>query len=192
VGGAYVKGDDLGISLTTEASNTAKVGKYPIVVSWNENPNYTAKLIDGTYTITKTGVKVTASGYNGVYDGKGHSIAVNAEPADEVTVYYGTEALTADNYKTAGDTANPSFEDVGTYTVYYYAKSVGYEPQPVSGKQTISITPAPLTVSAEDQTKVYKDSDPELTYTVDGLIGEDIVTGTPTRETGENAGSYAI
>lgn len=46
-------GDDLGITLTTTASETANAGTYPITVSWNENANYTATLTDGAYVIAK-------------------------------------------------------------------------------------------------------------------------------------------
>ena len=55
-----------------------------------------------------------------------------------------------------------------------------------------SITPATLTVTAEAKSKGYGDDDPELTYTSDGLIGSDAITGALTRETGENVGTYPI
>ena len=53
VSGAYVKGDDLGITLSTDAKKD-KLGKYAIKVAWNKNPNYTATLKDGTYTVKKS------------------------------------------------------------------------------------------------------------------------------------------
>ena len=51
VSGAYVEGDDLGVTLSTDADQD-KVGTYPITVSWNQNPNYEAVLIDGEYKVT--------------------------------------------------------------------------------------------------------------------------------------------
>ena len=49
--GDYIDGDALGVSLSTKASKTAKPGSYEILISWNNNPNYTAALEKGTYTI---------------------------------------------------------------------------------------------------------------------------------------------
>ena len=50
--GDYVEGDDLGIALSTDA-NLSTPGTYPIKVSWNENPNYEATLVDGEYQVTE-------------------------------------------------------------------------------------------------------------------------------------------
>ena len=50
--GAYVEGDDLGIVLSTDADLTTP-GTYPITVSWNENPNYEATLVNGEYQVTE-------------------------------------------------------------------------------------------------------------------------------------------
>ena len=52
VTGAYVSGDNLGITASTTVKKTSKPGKYKISVSWNKDPNYTATLKNGTYTIT--------------------------------------------------------------------------------------------------------------------------------------------
>ena len=66
----------------------------------------------------------------------------------------------------------------------------------VEGTAVLTINRAPLTVTAEDKTKVYGDADPEFTYTVSGIIsGEtvnDAVTGALTRILEENVGTYEI
>ena len=51
VSGAYVKGDDLGIRLSTAADKN-RSGTYEIRIAWNNDPNYDAKLIKGKYTVT--------------------------------------------------------------------------------------------------------------------------------------------
>ena len=56
VSGAYVKGDDLGVKLSTAAKKTAP-GTTAIKVSWNNNPNYEAKLVNGKYTVKKENTK---------------------------------------------------------------------------------------------------------------------------------------
>lgn len=82
-----------------------------------------------------------------------------------------------------------SWTEVGTYS---------YKIEPFGGNFTDSasapfeITPAPLTVTAEAKSKTYGDADPELTYKVDGLKPRDNITGSLTREIGENVGSYDI
>ena len=59
-----------------------------------------------------------------------------------------------------------------------------------------TIAKAPLTVTADAKIKSYGDEDPTLTYTAEGLLGGDTLTGALTgalsREEGENVGSYAI
>lgn len=57
---------------------------------------------------------------------------------------------------------------------------------------TLTVNPAPLTVSANAQSKVYGNADPALTYTSSGLLFTDTLTGSLSRVAGENVGSYAI
>ena len=56
----------------------------------------------------------------------------------------------------------------------------------------LEITPAPVTVKADDKTKLTDAVDPELTATVTGLIGDDKVAYELTREKGETVGAYKI
>jgi len=56
----------------------------------------------------------------------------------------------------------------------------------------VTIEKATVTVTADAKSKPYGDADPTLTYTSEGLLGDDVLTGALTREEGENAGSYAI
>ena len=56
VSGAYVKSDDLGVKLSTAAKKN-KAGTTAIKVSWNGDPNYEAKLVNGKYTVKKENTK---------------------------------------------------------------------------------------------------------------------------------------
>ena len=141
VSGAYVTGDELGVTLSTAATKTSVVGEYPINVNWNENPNYAATLVNGKYTITKTGLAVTAADYSGVYDGAAHGITVDVGSSDAV-VYYSETELTADNYSTSGSTTAVTYTDAGEYTVYFYVISGNYAPDTVSGSKTVTISKA--------------------------------------------------
>jgi uncharacterized repeat protein (TIGR02543 family) len=55
-----------------------------------------------------------------------------------------------------------------------------------------SIAAAPVTVTAENASKVYGDADPELTYTSSGLVGSDAFSGALSRVAGEAVGTYEI
>ena len=60
---------------------------------------------------------------------------------------------------------------------------------PVKG---FRINPKPITIKADNLTKVEGDKDPELTYTVDGLVAGDAMKGALAREAGEDPGTYKI
>ena len=56
----------------------------------------------------------------------------------------------------------------------------------------VTVTSAEVSIVADNNEKVYGEEDPELTATVDGLIGKDQVEYTVEREEGEDAGTYEI
>ncbi len=94
----------------------------------------------------------------------------------------------------SGALARAAGENAGVYLISLGSVSAGvnYELQYESAELTID--KAPLTVAADAKTKVYGESDPELTYSISGgeLIGEDVLSGALTRVAGENAGVYLI
>ena len=193
VGGDYAEGDELGITAVTTATDTSATGVYPITLSWNENPNYNAEITDGTYTITKTDLKVTASAYSGTYDGGEHSITVDVEGNTEAVVYYSdTTELTIDNYNAAGSLAAPTRKNAGKTTVYYVVLAGNYNPDPVRGSKDITIAPKAATVTADDKSKVYGEDDVDLTAVVSGTVGEEKPDYTLSRAAGEKAGEYTI
>ena len=85
--------------------------------------------------------------------------------------------------------------NVGSYDIDLYILNDGnngnnYNVTLHSGKLTI--IPKNITVTADTQTKVYGEADPELTYQVNGLVGDDMLAGSLEREAGEDVGEYAI
>ena len=204
VSGDYVEGDELNIELSTTATNTSPIGEYDIVASYS-NDNYDATLVKGKYTITKADLTTSATGYSGKYDGEAHSISVDVGDSDAV-VYYGTEELTTENYKTAGSTTNPAYTDAGEYTVYYYIATGNYDPQPVSGSKVVKIdkadptvtqpTAKELTANGEAQELVNAGSteDGKIVYALgtdkDTAPAEDAYSETV--PTGKDAGTYYV
>jgi hypothetical protein len=63
-----------------------------------------------------------------------------------------------------------------------------------SASQSVTVNPRPVTVTADPQTKVFTEVDPELTYQItDGsLVFGDEFTGALTRDPGEIVGEYAL
>ena len=55
-----------------------------------------------------------------------------------------------------------------------------------------TVTAKALTVAAVPKTKVYGETDPALTYTSDGLVNGDTLTGSLSRAVGTAVGTYAI
>ena len=58
---------------------------------------------------------------------------------------------------------------------------------------TVTVAPKEITVTADNQKKIAGEADPVLTYTADGLVGEDTLSGiTVKRKAGEKVGTYTV
>ena len=134
--------------------------------------------------LKQSGLTVTASGYDEAYDGAEHTVTATPNITDGTTVEY-----SVDNGANWSETA-PSRKDVGTTTVKVRAANDAYFD--ASADAVLTVTPKALTVTANAVSKTFGEDDPELTFSVDGLVKDDSVTGTPEREAGENVGTYAI
>ena len=87
--------------------------------------------------------------------------------------------------------------DCGFYEVSLEGATFTYDDPEVDAHFVLNngflkITPAPVTVTANEAAKNEGEADPELTATVIGLFGEDAIEYTLTREPGEEIGEYAI
>ena len=159
------------------------VGTYNVSYTITAGDNYTD--VTGTYTFTiKEGtLTLTGADYNGVYDGKAHTITVTA-PEDTVITYSETE--NGEYSETA-----PTLTDAGTKTVYWKVEKFGYATE--TGSNTIAITKKAVTITIDAKSKSIGDTDPEFTATVNDLVKEDdLGTITYTRNPGETAGKYEI
>lgn len=164
--------------------------------------------------------KITADGYKGItgnatviigkangtvskapeaqtltYNGQAQELVTDGE-ATGGTLYYAVttenEAPTDENLYT---TSIPSATEAGTYYVWYKVKGDNNHNDSTAKLIEVTISKAPLTVSADTKSKIYGEMDPELTYQVDGLKGSDtsdVVTGELMREAGNSVGTYKI
>ena len=125
------------------------------------------------------------SAENGTYDGRDHTVAVQA-PAG-VTVGYASSP--SGPY---GDTP-PSYRDAGNYTVYFRAERDGW--YPYYGEIELTIGRSVLTaIPLPDQEKYTGQADPVLQFTYRGAVSGETpaFSGSLSRESGETAGRYSI
>jgi lipopolysaccharide export system protein LptA len=100
--------------------------------------------------------------------------------------------MTGDSF--TGALARVTGENVGSYAMTQGTLSAGGNYDLTFVGADLTITPRPITLTADAQSKIYGESDPALTYqiTVGSLAFNDGLTGALEREAGENVGSYAI
>ena len=182
-----VEGDKFEIQYTLSRDPGEAAGTYAITPAGEKTQgNYTVTYKPGTLTITKSGkLTVSATGYEGVYDGAAHSASASPNVADGTTV----------SYKVGDDgtwsTDAPSITDAGTKKVYVKAENPNYET--ATAETTLKVTRKPVTVTANDASKVFGENDPDkFTADVDGLLGNDKIVFNVKRMAGEDAGTYAI
>ena len=179
VGGqGLVTGESLAGALATSAAQTTSVGVYPITqgtVTNANNPNYAITYFGDNLSVTQRPLNGNASitGIDKTYDGS------TASPGG------GPVGLTALNNVVNGDAVTYSFTS-GTYDganagPHNVAPSgVALDNSNYSlGTLNVSIagtiSPRPITVTADpNQTRIYGDANPALTYTVGG---QGLVTG---------------
>ena len=127
-----------------------------------------------------TGAKVN-SPKDSVYDGKEHkwspTVTDKADKKLEAVTDYTVEYSTSDFTNVTG-TITVTITGIGNYTGTVV--------------RTYAITPAEVTVTANNANKVYGENDPELKATVTGTLNNDTVDYTLTRKPGEDVGTYAI
>ena len=198
-GDGFVKGEVSDIKATGSVT-TVSEGEVTNTITFTKENNYK----DGNYTIDKdegklsirattidpgtdpekpnpdyTGAKVNSPS-DTVYDGNEHKWSPTVTDKADKKLKAGTD------YTVEYSTKN--FKDVGTIEVVIKGK--GNYTGTVT--RTYKITPKSVTVTADDKTKVFGETDPELTATVAGTLGNDTVEYTLSRETGEAAGKYEI
>ena len=174
------------ISIARTAGENVNESGYAITVSQSDgaNPNYDISFVPGTFSITRKSVTVTADNASKVYGAEepaSFTATVEGLVGNDSIDYSVTRAIGED----VGEYAITPAGDVtqGNYTVSYAAG-------------TFTITKATLAVTAEAKSKTYGETDPDLTYAVDGFVNGDtaetVMSGGLSRASGENAGTYAI
>ena len=174
----------IGDSLTGALARTSgeDVGTYAIGQGTLANSNYTITYVGADLTITQRPITVTATASTKQYGA--------ADPTFDYSVTTGSlvsgGALTGALGRESGANVGSYAMTIGTLANSNY--NITFVPA------NLTITQRPITVTAAAKSKEYGASDPAFTHTVTtgSLVGGDTLTGSLSRVTGENIGTYAI
>ena len=160
-------GDGKGVgTLVGSQLTVTQTGEFQIKVSTAANGIYAAGESTITLTVDNGNIQYTMSDYSGNYDGQPHSISLAGLVPDDAIVTYSTDGITF-------DAANPSFTNVGTYTVYYSISKDNYNTS--SGSKTVTINKKPVTVKADEQDIIWGNAIDPSSYLADGLVTGDSI-----------------
>lgn len=180
-------------SVSTTATKTSNVGEYAININGGSAKNYELTLEPGVLTVTKAPLSAKVKDETKVYGTKNPSFSIE---------YYGLK----NNETVPTWSRSPSFQTsakqssgVGQYTVEAInGVPINYELGEITSG-TLTITPAPLTIKASDNTRQYYSENPTFSYTCSGFVNGDnsstlspAPTITTTANLTSNVGSYEI
>lgn len=172
--GAFVGEENLQIQLATTATDTSKVGAYPITVTYDQkNTDYAVTISgEGTYSITNGTIRVTATEYNGTFDNAGHTAGLTADVSGAKFYYSKDQQLTAANYtdQAVASGQKPSFKQAGSYTIYYYVTAENYNV--ASGSVKVNISKSNQEVILSDSSFEYDGSAHTVTAAASSLEGQ--------------------
>ncbi len=192
----FVNGQDGSVLLGApiyggSAQGAVNAGLYTITVSGLASTNYAISYAPGTLILNKAPLLVTANNDSKTYDGLAYSGGngvsysgfVNGETASILsgTLAYGGTAQGAVN--------------AGSYTLIASGLTSGnyiitYDPG------TLAVAARPITMTANDLSRIYGAPNPTLTYAIggDGLVNGDTLTGTlgTAANVASGVGNYAI
>ena len=151
--------------------------------------NYSVTYVPADFTITENqnGLTLTAVSNGGVYNGNPYALKNVKASLEGATIEYkvGDGAWT-----TEAPTATNVSDSISNISVR--ATLEGYKTAKIEGL-SITVTPKPVTVTAQNSSKIYGASDPEFEAEAAGTINEDTVEYTVTRPgagTDEAVGTY--
>ncbi len=172
-----------------QAVTNSPVGTYPINVSQGtlSNANYAMTFSNAVLTVTAEALTVTADNLSKVYGAANPTLTGEVsglQPQDGITVS-GIRRRLCHRARWAGYAITPSLNDPNSALTNY---TVTLTPG------TLTVSAAPLSVTADSQTKVYGAVLPALTGELTGVVNGDAITASyNTAATAASpVGGYAI
>ena len=151
-------------NLVTEAGKTSPTGTYTITFAdyTSETENYKVIPVNGLLTVVDNEtLGIRATPFTGEYTGKNQSLLTEVEASQP------DAKLTYTVNETAGSTV-PEGKNVGKYSITITAEKANYKTATLT--VTSEITPAALTVTADNKTRAYREANPEFTYRSTGYV----------------------
>src|SRR5208337_3489385 len=164
-------------TLTTTATASSHVAgnPYTITASGAADSNYSISYVAGTLTVTPAALTVIADNQTKVYGAELPTLT-----ASYSGFVNGDSAASLGTQPTLKTTAT-AHSDTGAYAITVSdAIDPDYTISYVGG--TLTVSPATLTVTANDLTRLRGEANPPLTYSLSGLVNGDttsVVSGTP-------------
>lgn len=154
-------------TISTTATKTSDVGEYPINISGGSSTNYELVYEPGVLTITKAPLSAKVKDATKVYGTQNPAFTIEynglkngeSSPVWTTRPAFQTEATISSGvglYEVKTDNGIPVNYDLGNIA---------------SG--TLNISPAPLTIKANDVNKQYYEENPQLTYSFSGFVNGD-------------------
>lgn len=180
-------------TINTTATKTSNVGDYPITISGGNATNYEFVYEPGVLTVTKAPLSAKVNDATKVYGSSNPAFTID---------YYGLK----NNESAPAWTTRPTFQTDATQSSgvgQYPIKAVNGVPINYDLGEitpgTLNITPAQLTIKANDAVRQYYSDEPNFTYTCNGFVNGDnasVLTATPSLSTSatrtSNVGTYEI
>jgi RHS repeat-associated protein len=152
-----------GVTLSTATSAAATAGSHTITATGGTAANYTITDVNGTLTVSQAPLTITADNKSKIYGATDPVLTYTPSG----TLYYGDTSASISGVSLS--TTTGAAATAGTHTITISGgTAANYAITDVNG--TLTVTPAPLTVAADTQTKVYGSADPTLTYTPSGTL----------------------
>jgi MBG domain (YGX type)/Calcineurin-like phosphoesterase/Bacterial Ig-like domain (group 3)/Purple acid Phosphatase, N-terminal domain len=169
----FANGDDPSVLsgspvLSTVADTNSPVGTYPIIVSQGtlSNAHYNFSFTNGTLTVTQAVLNIFADSqtrYYGTTNSQLTGSILGVQNGDQVFV----------NYSTVADTNSP----IGSYAIL--ASALGdllTNYLVIVSNGTVVVSPAPLSVAADNKSRAYATTNPPFTGTIVGVQNNDSIS----------------
>jgi len=155
-----------GFQCSTLAAPTSPVGSYDSSCSGASDANYDITYVDGSVTVTAAPITITASSGSMTYGGTVPTIT-----ADIAGLQNGDTAVALGGGFLC-TTAAVSSSPVGSYaSTCSGAMDANYDITEIDG--TVTVTPAPLTVTASSAPDTYGNAPPAITASYTGFVNGD-------------------
>lgn len=194
----FVNGENESVIITeptisTTATKASNVGTYPITTSGGKATNYNFVYEPGVLTVTKAPLSAMVNDATKVYGSNNPSFTINYSglkngetvPAWTTSPTFRTEATKQSGvgeYAVNAINGVPKNYDLGTIT-----------------PGTLTVTPAPLTIKANNATRLYYNDNPTFSYTCNGFVNSEnnsVLSPAPTLSTtatqSSGTGTYEI